>query len=197
MDSCVAAGATPAAHAALAGLCIVGGVTSRPESSGWFLPVAALIGGALVGAALTLSFVAMHSNWRRLAWVSPDAESTAPYWIVEGLVPVVISVGWTALILHARRHQRWLVLSAALAAAEIALLAFSLIPVALAGNGGVWATNIGFPALLLVLLGGPIVAVAWPLRSAPTKIWSHVVAAIVLAVSVYVGFTATSNAVGA
>jgi hypothetical protein len=173
------------------------GVRPQVQLSGWFLPVTTLIGGALVGAALTLSFVAMHSNWKRLAWVTPDAESTAPYWIVEGLVPVVISVGWTALILHARRHQRWLALSAALAAAEIALLAFSLIPVALAGNGGVWATNFGFPALLLLLLGGPIAAVAWPLRSAPTKVWWHVVAAIVLAVSVYVGFTATSKAVGA
>src|SRR5438132_11378074 len=122
MDSCVAAGASPAAHAALAGLCIVGGVTSRPESSGWFLPVAALIGGALVGAALTLSFVAMHSNWRRLAWVSPDAESTAPYWIVEGLVPVVMSVGWLSLILLSRRHQLRRVLSLTLAAVGIAPL---------------------------------------------------------------------------
>ena len=160
------------------------------------MPVATLIGGALAGAALALGFVAMHSNWKRLPYVTADAESTAPYWIVEGLVPVVVSVGWTALILHARQHQRWLALSAALAAAEIALLAFTLIPVALSGNGGVWATNIGFPALFLVLLGGPIAALAWPLKTTLTKVRAHVLAAIVLAASVYVGFTATGNAVG-
>jgi len=171
-------------------------VRSRIERPTWFLPLATLIVGALAGAGLAVAFVAMHSNWKRLPLVTADAESTAPYWIVEGLVPVVVSVGWTALILHARQHRRWLALSAALAAAEIALLAFSLIPVALSGNGGVWATNIGFPALFLVFLGGPIAALAWPLKTTATKVRAHVVAAIVLAASVYIGFTATGNAVG-
>jgi len=61
----------------------------------------------------------------------------------------------------------------------------------------VWATDIGFPALFLVMLGGPIAALAWPMKTTPTNVRAHVLALLVLAASVYVGFTATGNAVGA
>ena len=165
------------------------GVAPRTAFSGWWIPVIALVCGLLSGAVFGLSFVALHSNWKQLAWVTPDAESTVPFWTFEGLIPIVISVGWTGLILHARSHRRWLGLSAALAAIELALLAFALLPVARAGNGGVWAASFGLPALALVLFGGPIAAVIWPTRSSVVNAWQHVVAGPVLAVAVDWSFT--------
>lgn len=167
-------------------------MASKPERSGWFIPIGVLMGGLLAGAVFALSFVALHSNWKRLAWVTPDAESTAPFWVFEGLIPIVVSVGWTALILHARDRPRWLALSAALAALEIALLAFALIPIARSGNGGVWAANIGLPALALVLLAGPIASIAWPIRRRLVNVWPHVVAGLLLPVAINVSYTSTT-----
>src|SRR6266550_6606686 len=167
-------------------------MTPKTQFSGWWLPVIALVGGLLAGAVVGLSFVALHSNWKQLAWVTPDAESTVPFWTFEGLIPIVISVGWTGLILHARSHRRWLGLSLAVAAIELALLAFALLPVARAGNGGVWASSFGLPALALALFGGPIAAVIWPTTSRVVNVWQHVVAGLVLAVGVYGSF----NSVG-
>ena len=162
---------------------------SRPDGSVWFLPVVALIGGVVAGGAFGLSFVALHSNWKRLAWVTPDAESTAPFYLFAGLIPIVVSVGWTGLILHARGQERWLALAAVAAAIEMALLAFSLLPLARAGNGGVWAGNIGLPALALVLFGAPIASAAWPTATSKlANVLPHVVAALVLPVAVYVSF---------
>ena len=166
--------------------------TPRTAFSGWWIPVIALVCGLLSGAVFGLSFVALHSNWKQLAWVTPDAESTVPFWTFEGLIPIVISVGWTGLILHARSHRRWLGLSLAVAAIELALLAFALLPVARAGNGGVWASSFGLPALALALFGGPIAAVIWPTTSRVVNVWQHVVAGLVLAVGVYGSF----NSVG-
>jgi hypothetical protein len=168
----------------------------RTGPAGWFLPVTTLIAGLLVGAGSALSFVALHSSWNNLAGVTSEAQSTVPYWIFEGLIPIVVSVGWTALILHSRGHRGWIAPSAALAAAEIALLAFSLIPVAIAGNGGTWATNV-FPVLALMLVGGPIAAVVWPLRTAWKDVWWHLAAAIVLPGGIYAGFAPTVSALGA
>ena len=161
----------------------------RTAFSGWWIPVIALVCGLLSGAVFGLSFVALHSNWKQLSWVTPDAESTVPFWTFQGLIPMVVSVGWTGLILHARSHRRWLGLSAALAAIELALLAFALLPVARAGNGGVWAASFGLPTLALALFGGPIVSVVWPMRTRLVNVWQHVVAGPVLVVAVDWSFT--------
>lgn len=161
------------------------------------LPAITLVAGLAVGAGSALSFVTLHSNWTQLGWVTSEATSTVPYWIFEGLIPIVVSTGWTALILHARGHQRWLAWSAALACVEVALLAFALIPVAKSGNAGVWATNVGLPALALVLFGGPIAAAVWRLGSSPVSAWWHVVAALVLPGAIYLGFVPAASAPGA
>src|SRR6266576_3073105 len=83
-------------------------MTAKTRISGWWLPVIALVGGLLAGAVFGLSFVALRSNWKQLAWVTPDAESTVPFWTFQGLIPIVVSVGWTGFILHARSHRRGL-----------------------------------------------------------------------------------------
>jgi hypothetical protein len=172
-------------------------VPSRIETSGWVLPAITLVAGLVAGAGSAISFVTLHSNWTQLAWVTPDAKSTVPYWIFEGLIPIVVSTGWTALILRARGHARWLGWSLVLAAVEIALLALALIPVARSGNGGVWATNVGLPALALVLFGGPIAAAVWRLRGSPVNVWWHFAAGLALPVAIYVGFVPTASALGA
>jgi hypothetical protein len=168
----------------------------RTGPAGWFLPVTTLIAGLLVGTGSALSFVALHSSWNNLGGFNPEARSTVPYWIFEGLIPIVVSVGWTALILHSRGRRGWIAAPAALAAAELALLAFSLIPVAIAGNGGTWATNV-LPVLMLVLVAGPIAATVWPPRSAWKDVWWHLAAAIVLPGGIYAGFVPTASALGA
>jgi hypothetical protein len=170
---------------------------ARIETSGWVLPAITLVAGLAVGAGSAVCFVMLHSNWTRLAWVTPEAKSTVPYWIFEGLIPIIVSTGWTALILHARGHQRWLGWSTALACVQIALLAFALIPVAKSGNGGVWATNFALPALALVLFGGPIAAAVWQLTSPPTNVRWHVTAAVVLPGAIYIGFVPTASVLGA
>src|SRR3989442_9214073 len=153
------------------------------------MPVIRLGGGPGSGSLFGPAFVALHSNWKQLAWVTPDAESTVPFWTFQGLIPIVVSIGWTALILHARSHRLWLGLSAALAAIELALLAFALLPVARAGNGGVWAASFGLPALGLALFGGPIASVVWPTRNSGVNVWQPVVAGPVLAAAVELDFT--------
>ncbi len=170
-----------------------------PSQSGLsrlLVAVVALLGGVLADAGSAFCFVVLHSNWKRLAWVTPDAESTAPYRFFEGLIPIAVSVGWAGLILHARGHQRWLAPTAALAALEIALLAFALLPVARAGNGGLWATNVGLPALAVVALAGPIASGAWPMKSRLNNVWPHVAAGVVLPVAVYVAYVSMVSALG-
>src|SRR2546422_4240619 len=54
-------------------------VTPKNAFLPWSIPVVAVVGGSLAGAGSGLSFVALHSNWKRLAWVTPDAESTVPF----------------------------------------------------------------------------------------------------------------------
>jgi len=168
-------------------------VTPKNAFLPWSIPVVAVVGGSLAGAGSGLSFVALHSNWKRLAWVTPDAESTVPFWTFEGLIPMLISVGWTGLILHGRGHRRGLSLTVALAAIELAVLAFALLPVARDGNGGVWAMTIGLPPLALVLLGGPIASIVWPMRSKLVNVWPHVLAGLLLPVAVYVSYTSVGG----
>src|SRR5437762_5804004 len=75
-------------------------VTPPAGRSRWLLPGVMFVFGVVAGIGLAASFAALHSNWNQLPWVTPDAKSTAPFWFTYELLVIVISVGWTGLILH-------------------------------------------------------------------------------------------------
>jgi cytochrome bd-type quinol oxidase subunit 2 len=124
--------------------------------------LAAGVGGVIAGAALSLLFIFLHTSWTRIPGVTPDAQQTVPYWVPQYLAPVLISAGWTALTLHYRQVRRWALLSAAALALLVALVALTLFPIAIAGNGGVWVGNLTTPLLIAVMVGGPMVAIFRP-----------------------------------
>ena len=170
--------------------CVVmhGGLRAgRGPSPGRALPLAAAIAGFAVGSGLALIFNLLHSNWARIPGVTPEANSTVPYWTVQFLGPILVSVCWTALAFHARSVQSWKLLTAVSLAVQGALLAVGLIPIALAGNAGVWISDIAQPLLVPVALASPVIGAVWPRGEKASAVRWHVLAAAAFPVALWLG----------
>jgi hypothetical protein len=151
--------------------------------------LAALVGGGIGGVALSLLFIALHSTWTRIPGVTPDAQQTVPYWVPEYLAPVLISVGWTALILDYRHVRHWALLSAAALIVGAAVVGLALVPIAVAGNDGVSVGNLATPLLMAVLIGSPVLAAFRPRgrEERPGDIRWYLAAAVLLPIAMFAG----------
>lgn len=112
--------------------------------------------------------------------------------VVLGLALVWLGAGCAAVILHARRHPRWRMVSAVLAIIATALFAADPLSAALLGwNPFVAADGLVFPLAALAL---PALALVLPPRRSearPTSAWllTHAAAAFVFAVALGAGIT--------
>jgi hypothetical protein len=153
----------------------------------WSLPLLAGVAGFATGAGLAGIFIGLHSNWERIPGVSSQATSTVPYWLVQLLGPVLVSVCWTILVLHARCVLRWRSLAFLNLALQLALLAVGLVPIAIAGNGGVQISNFALPLLLLVALAAPVAGALWPGGHKLSAVGWHFAAAATFPVALLFG----------
>lgn len=161
-----------------------GDVTTRRPSGAGFVVVVTVIGFA-AGALLALAFNVLHSNWGSIPGVTPNATSTVPFWTVQFLGPVLISVCWTCLALHGRGVGHWRLVGAGVLGVQVAILALALVPFAIAGNGGDAIGGLAQLVLIPVALGSPILGLVWPGgRKASGAGW-HVAAAGGFAVALW------------
>jgi hypothetical protein len=156
---------------------------------GWRAVLAALAGGLIAGVGLSLLFIALHSNWTRIPNVTPDAQSTVPYWVPQYLAPTFVSAGWTALILNYRRAPQWALLSAAVLMVQVALVALALVPIAVAGNAGVRVGDLATPLLLVAMFGSPVLAAFLPPGGAghPSDLGWYLAAGALLPIAMFAG----------
>lgn len=153
------------------------------------LVAAVAILGLVTGAAMKGAFDLMYDNWTRIRWATPEAANTVPFWLFQGLMPILISAGWTALILRARSQRRWALLGSAAAIVQVILFMVGLIPIALSGNAGIRASGVAWPALVLVAIASPIVAAFLPRDGSARSVGWHVAAAIALPIAVLAGYS--------
>lgn len=170
------------------GMAVHGGARSgRKPGRELLVPIVAAVAGFGLGAGLALTFNLLHSNWDQIPGVTSEATSTVPYWVVQFLGPIFVSVCWTALALHARSVPRWKLLAALTLLVQVALLAVSVVPIAIAGNGGVWIGNFAQPLLVLVAVLSPVLGAVWPPGQRATGVGWHLLAAAVFAVALWLG----------
>jgi hypothetical protein len=147
------------------------------RSPRWGVSLVAAIAGFAVGSGLALLFSLLHSNWASIPGVTTEATSTVPYWVVQLLGPVLVSACWTALAFHARSVPRWKSLTAMALVVQVAILAVFLIPIAIAGNAGVWVGDYALPLLVLVALASPVIGAVRPRSQKASGPGWHVLAA--------------------
>ena len=158
-----------------------------PSLGSWSIPVVAALAGFALGAGLAGLFGALHGNWERLPLVDHGSTSTVPYWTVQFLGPALVSICWTGLLLHARRVGGWQGWTAAALVVDLALLVAGLLPIALAGNGGVAVGSFGQLALALAIVAIPLTAIFLPPGKGLAHRVGHGVAAVLFAVALWLG----------
>lgn len=147
----------------------------------------AAIAGLAAGGSLALLFDLLHTNWASLPGVTAEATSTVPYWVVQFLGPVLVSVCWAALAVHARSVRRWKLFTITSLALQAAILAIGLTPIAIAGNAGVWIGDFALPLLVLVAVANPVVGAFWPPGQRASGVGWHVLAAAAFPIALWLG----------
>lgn len=86
-----------------------------------------------------------------------------------GLGPAVLAGAWSALVLHARGAERWVVLSIAAALVGLVLIGIGLLVLGVAGRtfAGQVAANWLFLSVLGWMLAAPLVAALAPVKRLP------------------------------
>jgi hypothetical protein len=140
-----------------------------------------LVGGAAVALA---AFLLARYGPAGAGWSFRGNGAIAAY----TLVPVVLTAGWTSIVLRARAHPSWmsLGLGAGLVALVIALAGAAMVPL----FGAATAASVGTAVLLVALLLWMIVAPALAARAeapTPAALGTNLVAGIVLLVGVLAG----------
>ncbi len=157
------------------------------------LPVLVAAGGFAAGALLGLLFNFLHADWDHLGWTTPDARSTAPFWVAQVLAPVVVAAGWTALVLHARSVTGWARLAAGAAAIEVALFLVGWVPIAVRGNGGVVVNGVAWPVLVLAMPAALLAAFLWPRTQPAGDVGWHLAAGVALPIALLAGYILTGG----
>ena len=160
-----------------------------PRAAAGLLPLALALAGLLAGVALGACFEYLHGNWTHLGWVTPDAANTVPYWVPQGLTPILISAAWTALVLRARSLPGWALLGGGVAGLQTLLYSVVVVPIALAGNRGVWVGVLAWPALMLLMIGCPVVAGFWPRVGRLSQVGLHVLSAVLFPICLVAGYS--------
>jgi hypothetical protein len=108
--------------------------------------------------------------------------------VAFGVGPALLAGGWTLLVLHARRHRRWLALGIGAGLVGLVMPALSIIPlVALGSDAGAAASGIAQLLELAWVLGAPVLAAVLPLSVHRELRGWHVVAGIALPIALVLG----------
>lgn len=128
-----------------------------PNTAGRLVGVTAVVGLIAGGAISLLAFWVARYGPSGGSW---SFKGNGAITVYTAFAPVM-TAGWTALVLHARRHPRWLWLgiAAGLVGLAIALLAAAILP--LFGQGADQALT---PILYIALVLWVLVAPLWAAR---------------------------------
>ena len=119
--------------------------------------------------------------------MTAEATSTVPYWVVQFLGPILISVCWTALVFHARSVRRWKLLTAVSLVVQVAILAVVLTPIAIAGNSGVRISDHALQLLVPVALASPVIGAVWRRGQKASGVGWHALAAAAFPIALWLG----------
>jgi hypothetical protein len=160
---------------------------ARGPSPRWTVPLVAAVAGFAVGSGLALLFYLLHSNWSSIPGVTVEATSTVPYWVVQFSGPVLVSVCWTALALHAGAVQSWKLLTTISLVVQVAILAVVLSPIAIRGNAGVRISDQALQVLIPVALASPMIGAVLPRGRKASGVGWHVLAAAAFPIALWLG----------
>jgi hypothetical protein len=146
-----------------------------------------LVGGLLLGV---------------LTYVLATAGPSGPGWSLRGngalivpfgLGPALLAAGWTAIVGHYRSMPNWPALGVGAGLVGVALVAVSLLALAIGGSAGPGVYAVATLSAPLWMFVAPLLVglVPAPAPGGGQRLAIHLLAAVVLAIAVAVGFYAT------